>query len=47
MNIGPATPKTVEIDICTYGAPETIGLGATPVERHINAVAVHKSSVSI
>ena len=47
MKTGPAVPKTLYIAFCTYGAPETAAFLATPVDRHINAVAVHKSNVSI
>ena len=47
MKIGPIHPNTLAIAFCTYGAPETTEVIGTPVDKHINAVAVHKRSVSI
>ena len=47
INRGPTLPKTVEMAFCTYIAPDTSSVCGTPLDRHINAVAVQSRSVSI
>ena len=44
---GPKFPKDSWSAACTYGAPCSSWAGAIPDDKHIIAVAVHNSSVSI